>query len=89
MDEKVEKNIPKIVDDFIEDGHWWIKRITAQRESLVYTMDSCKEDELMFRFLGDEILKIKEIISNMEKIKHTREVCYEHIKLYKAMTKKD
>ena len=89
MAEKVEKNVQKIVDDFIEDGNWWIKRITVQKESLIGTMDSCKEDALMFHFLCGEMLKIREIISNMEKIKHTREVCNKHIHLYKAMTEKE
>ena len=73
MAERVEKYVPKTLIDFIEDGKWWIKRITTQRESLAETMDSCKEDALMFYILGDELSKIRKMILNMEKIKQTYE----------------
>ena len=85
MAEKVEK----IIDDFIEDGNWWLKRVNVQRKSLIDTMDLCKEDEFMFYFLCGEMWKIRKIISNMEKLKYTTKVCNEHIRLYKAMTEKD
>ena len=85
----MEKNVPKTLVDFIEDGKWWIKRITTQRESLVDTMDLCNEDALMFYILGDKMLKIRKIILNMEKIKHSYEQSYEQKRLNKAMNKKD
>ena len=71
----MEKNVPKTLIDFIEDGKWWIKRITTQMESLVDTKDSC--DALMFYILGDELSKIRKMILNMEKIKQSYEQSYE------------
>ena len=85
----MEKNVPKTLVDFIEDGKWWIQRITTQRESLVDTMDLCNEDALMFYILGDEMLKIRKIISTMEKIKQSYEQIYDQKTLNKAVNKKD
>ena len=73
----MEKNVPKTLIDFIEDGKWWIKRITTQMESLVDTKDSCNEDALMFYILGEELSKIRKTILNMEKIKQSYEQSYE------------
>ena len=77
MAERVEKYVPKNLVADIEDGKWWIKRITTQRESLTETMDSCNEDTLLFYILGDELSKIRKMISNMEKIKQSYEQSYE------------
>ena len=69
MAERVEKYVPKTLIADIEDGKWWIKRITTQMESLVETMDSSDEDALMYRTLGEELSKIRKTTLNKEKIK--------------------
>ena len=65
----MEKYVPKTLIADIEDGKWWIKRITTQMESLTDTMDSSDEDALMYQTLGEELSKIRKTTLNMEKIK--------------------
>ena len=69
----MEKYVPKTLIANIEDGKWWIKRITAQMESLAETMDSCEEEALMYQTLGEELSKIRKTTLNMEKIKQLYE----------------
>ena len=68
MAERVEKYVPKNLVADVEDGKWWIKRITAQMESLAETMDSCEEEALMYQILGEELAKIRTTTLNKEKI---------------------
>ena len=65
----MEKYVPKTLIADIEDGKWWIKRITTQMESLVETMDSSDEDTLLYQTLGEELSKIRKTTLNKEKIK--------------------
>ena len=68
MAERGEKYVPKNLIADIEKGKWWIKRITTQMESLAETMDSCPEEAVQYKLLGEELSKIKITISNKEKI---------------------
>ena len=68
MAERAEKYVPKDLVADVEKGKWWIKRITAQMVSLAETMDSCVEEALMYRILGEELSKIRTTTLNKEKL---------------------
>ena len=54
----------------LENDKWYIRRITTQMESLAETMDSCPEEAMQYKLLGEKLRKIKIMASNKEKIVH-------------------
>ena len=68
MTERGEKQTPKDLIADLENDKWHIKRITTQMESLAETMDSCPEEAMQYKLLGEELRKIKIKASNKEKI---------------------
>ena len=70
MTERGEKYVSKDLIADLENDKWYIKRITTQMESLAETMDSCPEEAMQYKLLGEELRKIKIKASNKEKIVH-------------------
>ena len=68
MTERGEKYVSKDLIADLENDKWYIKRITTQMESLAETMDSCPEEAMQYKLLGEELRKIKIKASNKEKI---------------------
>ena len=68
MDERGEKYVSRDLVADLEKDKWYIKRITTQMESLAETMDSCPEEAMQYKLLGEELRKIKIKASNKEKI---------------------
>ena len=68
MTERGEKYVSRDLIADLEKGKWYIKRITTQMESLAETMDSCPEEAMQYKLLGEELRKIKIKASNKEKI---------------------
>ena len=68
MTERGEKHAPKDLIADLEKDKWYIKRITTQMESLAETMDSCPEEAMQYKLLGEELKKFKIMASNKEKI---------------------
>ena len=68
MAERGEKYVSKDLIADLENDKWYIKRITTQMESLAETMDSCPEEAMQYKLLGEELRKIKIMASNKEKI---------------------
>ena len=68
MTERGEKYVSKDLIADLENDKWYIKRITTQMESLAETMDSCPEEVMQYKLLGEELRKIKIKASNKEKI---------------------
>ena len=68
MTERGEKHAPKDLIADLENDKWYIKRITTQMESLAETMDSCPEEAIQYKLLGEELKKFKIMASNKEKI---------------------
>ena len=51
----------------LETDKWHIKLITTRMESLTETMDSCPQDVMEYKLLGEQLKKFKIMASNKEK----------------------
>ena len=51
----------------LETDKWHIKLITTRMESLTETMDSCPQDAMEYKLLGEQLKKFKIMASNKEK----------------------
>ena len=51
----------------LEEDKWHIKLITTRMESLAETMDSCPQDAMEYKLLGEQLKKFKIMASNKEK----------------------